>query len=160
MKGLVLGICAILNLASIVSGQQIIDPTKRLGLSCEILTHFYDLWKDSGFGQDPKRTERSAWIIQHSDNTYECQRWPRSDAPNKEFWTGPVPYNTVAQAHTHTSAVDPKPSQNDRKFANRTNVILYTISGKGIWKITPDGEVTREANQDWWKGLNKTRCNN
>lgn len=158
MKWLSLSVIAILNLASLVFAQQIFNPLEQSGLPCDVLVHFYQLWEDSSFGQDPNRTERSAWIVRNSGGKNECRKWPRSADRNKEFWTGPVPYNTVAQAHTHTVAVDPKPSQNDRIFSNRTNTPLYTISGKGIWKVTPDGEITKEANQDWWKELNKGQC--
>jgi len=158
MKRLTSTLFAILNVASSPFALQQFDQSKQSGLPCEILLDYNNLWKDSGFGQDPNRTERSAWIAQHTDGKFECRRWPRSSARNKEFWTGPVPDYTVAQAHTHTASVDPKPSQNDRTFSIRTGIPLFTISGAGIWKITPDGIITKQADQAWWIGLDKKQC--
>lgn len=75
----------------------------------KLLSYFYQLWKDSAFGNDPNRTERAAWIIRKNDGTIEFVRWPRSGAWAREVWVCPPPQNIVAQAHTHPLKRDPKP---------------------------------------------------
>jgi hypothetical protein len=122
-------------------------------LNPKLLSTFYDLWKDSAFGQDPNRTERAVWILQSSAGSFECKRWPASSERNKEFWHGPMPQKTIAQAHTHTVKTDPKPSWKDIQLSRRIGLPLYTISGSGIWMATPDGKITQLADSKWYRKL-------
>lgn len=119
----------------------------------ELLPAFYQLWKDSAFGNDPNRTERAAWIIRKSDGTIEFVRWRRSGAWASEVWVGPLPENIVAQAHTHPTKRDPMPSYTDRSLSKRRNVPVYAISVHGIWKATPDGKLTKITGNNWYKPL-------
>jgi hypothetical protein len=117
----------------------------------KLLPYFYQLWKDSAFGNDPNRTERAAWIIRKSDGIIEFVRWPSSGAWAREVWVGPPPENIVAQAHTHPAKRDPKPSSGDRSLSTRTNVPFYTISANGIWRVTTDGKMTKLTGNDWYE---------
>ena len=119
----------------------------------KLLPSFYQLWKDSAFGNDPNRTERAAWIIRKSDGTIEFVRWPRSGAWAREVWVGPPPENIVAQAHTHPAKRDSKPSSGDRSLSKRVNVPFYTISANGIWRVSTDGKMTKLTANDWFKPL-------
>jgi proteasome lid subunit RPN8/RPN11 len=112
--------------------------------SCETLNQVYLLWSDSMFGHDPTH-ETSAWIVRNTQGTFEWQRWPASRKYNQESWNRSIPRNVVAQFHTHASDVDPRPSTKDLVFSKKVNIPLYTVSRKGIWKVTPEGKITRIA---------------
>ena len=126
-----------------------------LSIDSRLLSIFYALWKDSGFGNDPNRTERAAWILRESSFEYTCLRWPTSGERNKEFWQGPLPPNTVAQAHTHTVVADPKPSSKDIHLCMSLGIPVYVISAGGIWVVTPDGEASRVQDSTWYKSVGK-----
>ena len=64
----------------------------------------------------------------------------------------------VAAVHTHPPSVDPKPSKGDALVAARLNIPIYTISRKGIWKISPDGTIIQEAKRHWQKEAENTTC--
>lgn len=123
---------------------------ERLDTS-DALPFFYELWRDSGFGKDPNRTERAGWIIRNSKDDLEYMKWPTTAARSSETWEGTIPQHTIALAHTHPATKDPKPSAGDRLLAKHIRVAIYTISEKGIWKVTPDGIVAKEAGFDWYK---------
>ncbi len=119
----------------------------------EVLNMMYVLWKDSAFGKDPNRTERAAWIIHDSIDGFRCIRWPRSGERNREFWYGAVPHNTIAQIHTHTDHVDPRPANKDIAFAKRIGIPIYTISSGGIWVADRYGVVKKVYGPGWHKNL-------
>lgn len=119
------------------------------GLICENLSSFYRLWKDAGFGNDPNRTERAAWVILGPGGSYSFERWPSSGARNSEIWRGPIPGNAVAQVHTHTAIADEKPSRSDTRAAQRTGMTIYVISSKGIWSVSPNGLKKKQSSQPW-----------
>jgi hypothetical protein len=119
----------------------------------KLLPSFYQLWKDSSFGNDPNRTERAAWIIRKDDGTFEFYRWPTSGAWAGEVWVGPLPKNVIGQVHTHPTKRDPKPSLKDRNLAKRKNIPLYTISSEGVWRVLPDREPTRVVGRNWYSEL-------
>lgn len=133
----------------------LLSASLRAQSPCEIamFPFLYDLWNDSGFGRDPNRTERAAWVVRNSAGSFEYIRWKRSSERSKERWKGPVPQNLVAQVHTHPVINDPKPSRGDRKLARKISIPLYTVSGNGIWKVTPDGTVTKIAGDDWFQSM-------
>jgi hypothetical protein len=122
----------------------------------DLLPSFYQLWKDSAFGNDPNRTERAAWIIRKDDGSLGFHRWRRSGAWAREIWVGPLPENIVGQAHTHPAKRDPMPSPKDKSLSQNTNLPLYTISERGIWRVTPDGKLTKIAGNNWYIELRKS----
>src|SRR5262245_57503693 len=79
----------------------------------QLVPIFYELWKDSGFGKDPNRTERAAWIVRNGSGDNQVIRWRTSGSRNAEYWSGLMPDNTLLLAHTHTVMADPKPSRKD-----------------------------------------------
>src|SRR5262249_16808247 len=117
----------------------------------KMLPYFYDLWKETGFGTDPAATERAVWIIRSEQGGIHFHRWPASGERSKEIWVGDLQKNLVAQAHTHPAKKDPKPSVGDCGLSKKINLPIYTISGNGIWKVTPDGMVTLAADRNWYK---------
>lgn len=143
MKTIATGICFLLVLF-ILPSVLLADES----LSPQLGDIFYRLWKDSAFGKDPNRTERAAWILEVSDR-YELLRWPTSGARSQEFWRGPVPAYTIAQAHTHPANSQGEPSSNDIALCRKIGVPIYTISEHGIWVVTPDGAVRKLANSEW-----------
>ncbi len=133
-----------------VAGSSSGPGAERLDTS-DALPFFYELWRDSAFGKDPNRTERAGWILRNSNGEPEYLKWPTTAARSSESWEGPIPQNTIALAHTHPATKDPKPSAGDRLLSKNIRVAVYTISEKGIWKVTPDGIVVKEADFDWHK---------
>lgn len=120
---------------------------------CQLLNLFYELFKEGSLGRDPERKERAAWIVQNSEGKFELIFWPRSVQRNQQDWNGPIPRNMVAQAHVHTVVADPKPSSMDKEVAKKFNAIIYTLHVKGIFRVTPQGEITREADAFWYKKI-------
>jgi hypothetical protein len=70
-----------------------------------------------------------------------------------------APIGTIAHAHTHPVGAGraPEPSQfgrvNDKLAALRLGIPLYTVSNKGIWKVTPEGVISMEEGPEWMEGL-------
>lgn len=124
------------------------DAAEEEPPNCETLAFFYNLWEESAFGKAPNRIERAAWIIQEN-GTSQFQRWPQSGERNKELWKGPIPENVIAQVHTHPANRDPRPSNNDAAFARKVNVPVYTITGSGIWRVTPEGKIAKLMAAEW-----------
>lgn len=126
----------------------------------QVLNMMYGLWQDSGFGKDPNRAERAAWVVNDSVGGYLCIRWPRSDERNRELWRGEVPPNTIGQVHTHPVNVDPRPSRKDIALAIRTGMPIYTISDRGIWMADSYGAIYQVCTSNWYKDLDRgCRCN-
>ena len=121
---------------------------------CRIVTGFYDLWEKSFFGREPNRVEVAAWIRLNSKLEYEFILWEITPQREKTTWRGgAIPENVLATAHTHPQKDDPKPSIPDVALAGRLGLPIYTISRKGIWKVTPGGAVSQEAGMGWSKAL-------
>jgi hypothetical protein len=127
-------------------------------LSCATLTYFFALWKDSGFGRTPWGLERAAWIIRDSDGKQIFQKWRNSAERNKEIWKGPIPENAVGVVHTHPVQRDSKPSPADITMAKKLNIHVYTVSRKGLWMSTPNGEISRIMDHTRFKELVKGCC--
>ncbi len=155
MKRLVLCIILVVCLpiqANLVQAAQLNVNSKEIDITdSRVLTHFYYLWKLSFFGREPNRVEAGSWIILTEQDEYEFLLWEITPEREKISWNGPMPSNTVGLAHTHPQATDPRPSGPDRLNAARLKIPIYTISRKGIWKVTPDGNVTQEARREWSK---------
>jgi len=127
-------------------------------LSCETLTYFFALWKDSAFGRTPWGLERAAWIIRDSDGKQTFQKWRNSGERNREIWKGPIPKNVIAVVHTHPVQRDSKPSSADITMAKRLNIHVYIVSRKGLWISKPNGEISRLMDNSRFKELVKGCC--
>lgn len=151
MNGRILCVFAIL-LSGVCRAESIVMITNSL-VACSNVQSMRDLWRDCGFGKDPNRTERSAWIIRTPEGEIEFDRWPSSGARNKEHWNGPVPANVIAQIHTHPENMDKKPSGKDAAVARAMNMPVYVISVMGIWSVMPDGSMRQERKPGWYQKL-------
>jgi RHS repeat-associated protein len=129
-------------------------PRDEITASQSNIDRFYCLWKLGGYGA--LRTERSMWITR-KDGEYGSQNWPWSAQEKKDTWTGKIPDNTVAQAHTHPDIGDPKPSTgnekgNDDYAANQIGRPIYTVTRHAIWRQDPQKKDPVQAGEDgWWK---------
>jgi len=64
----------------------------------------------------------------------------------------PIPTGTIADAHTHPNALDPKPSGGDQADATRLNLPFYVVTRDAIWKAVPKQDApVPVAGSDWWK---------
>jgi hypothetical protein len=118
-------------------------------LEAELRDEAFRLWQASGFGAD--RTERAAWVVRAPAGV-AWRDWPWDRRYEQTRWLGPTPAGAVAIVHTHPAVVDPRPSVTDRATAGSLGVAVYTISRSGIWKVGPDGLVTRVGDERWWSG--------
>jgi len=124
------------------------EAVRTLDLNdCKILLIFARLWKYSPL--DDK--ERAAWIVLNSKGEYESIDWPHTPQRRITVWSEPLPDHIAAQAHTHGDHLDPKPSPPDAAIARRLRIPVYTLSRKGIWRVTPDGVITQELAHGWFK---------
>lgn len=126
--------------------------------NCEILTQFYEIWKQSFLGASENRVERAVWIKTNVEGQFEFVRWNKTPERDTISWHGTVPEKVIALAHTHPQKVDPKPSREDGLVAARLKIPVYTISRKGIWKVTPAGEIVQEAGLLWYKEIKNSSC--
>jgi len=71
----------------------------------------------------------------------------------KKTWKDkPIPTGTIADAHTHPNALDPKPSGGDQADATRLNLPFYVVTRDAIWKAVPKQDApVPVAGSDWWK---------
>ena len=129
----------------------------RLTSNEKVLKMLYCLWKSGGYGNP--RTERSMWITE-TNGEFGSKQWPWSAESGQETWKGPIPANTIADAHTHPNVMDPKPStrggntgRGDQGSADATNLPFYVVTRDAIWKAVPgDKNPTQVAGSGWWKG--------
>jgi len=123
-------------------------PAALLDLNdCHVLRIFARLWKFHALGE----TENGAWIAMNQDGQYRQIDWSYTPQRHITEWSGVLPENIVAQLHTHGESLDPRPSGPDSLVAKRLNVCVYTVTRKGIWKVSPDGVVTREMKHGWFE---------
>ena len=130
-------------------------PAPRL-LESSLRGPAYRLWEAAGFGSAVN--ERAAWVLEGDAVGVRWLAWPDGHRYLRAYWKGPVPMNAVAIVHTHPSAVDPKPSEQDIETARRLGLPVYTVSRRGIWKAVPDGPVARVDDADWWRGCRSGAC--
>jgi len=116
----------------------------------------YHLWEAARFGQE--MSERAAWVLKDDAGRLRWLAWPAEYQYRRAQWEGPVPARAVAIAHTHPTAGDPKPSEQDVETARRLGVPVYTVSRSGIWKAMPDGSIVPVRDSDWWSACRAGPC--
>ena len=122
--------------------------TASINLSdCSVLRIFARLWKSHPLGD----AESATWIAMDQEGQYKQIDWAYTPQRNMTIWTGAIPERIVAQLHTHGESLNPKPSGPDVLVAKRLNIFVYTVTRKGIWKVTPDGAVTQEMERHWFQ---------
>jgi hypothetical protein len=122
---------------------------------CKIMIIFGDIYEASPL----LKREKAAWIIVNSKGEFESVHWLNTPQEGKIFWTEVVPSNILALVHTHPEYVDPRPSKQDQKEAQRLQICIFTLARKGIWSVTPDGVIRQHASAGWFKNM-KQRCAN
>src|SRR3990172_1688315 len=109
------------------------DTEHMLNLNdCRIMLIFARVWNKSPLIQ----RENATWIVVNSQGEYESKDWYHTPQRRKQEWDGPLPHQAVALAHTHPDHLDPKPSEQDGSVARKIQIPLYTLTRKGIWKVT------------------------
>jgi proteasome lid subunit RPN8/RPN11 len=122
---------------------------------CKIMMIFADIYD----GSPLIKREKAAWIIVNSRGEFESVHWLNTPQEGRIFWTQVLPSNIVALVHTHPDFVDPRPSKQDQKEAQRLHICIFTLARKGIWSVTPEGVIRQHAGVGWLKNL-KHRCAN
>jgi hypothetical protein len=108
----------------------------------------FRLWREAGCGF--RKTEHAAWIVVNADADVSLVGWPARGLVWKEVWKGPPPSGVVAIIHTHPDAVDPRPSDKDVATSRAFGIPNYTVSRRGIWKATPEGETVQLDGEAWF----------
>ena len=118
---------------------------------CKILQIFYELWQHSALSE----TETAIWIVRNSNGQYDSLDWGRIPQRRIQSWNHPLPDHVVSIVHTHPPHVDPKPSKEDQVTAMKLGIAIYTISRKGIWRVTSDGVIVQEEGSEWYKKISE-----
>jgi hypothetical protein len=119
----------------------------------------YQLWERTGFGWDEKRTEKGAWVIRDQEGRYQWMEWPDWEERNAIRWKGTIPEGVVAQVHTHPNTSYPEPSKQDADVAKELHIPVYTVSQAGIWRVSVDGKITKEAGEGWHRKFKRSERN-
>jgi hypothetical protein len=114
---------------------------------CSLMLIFANVWKHSPLLE----TEKAAWIVLNSSGQYESIRWPRTPELRLSVWSETMPKHVVAIAHTHGDHLDPRPSEQDVIVARKLNIVVFTLTRKGIWSVGPDGFITQQTDRGWFK---------
>lgn len=123
------------------------EPEELNLKDCTILLTFSRVWKYSPLVEK----ENAVWIVAKDGGGLQAIDWHPSVQRNITVWSGTLPKNIVAQAHTHGDHLDPKPSDQDLKVARTLNMWVFTLTRKGIWRAAPDGRITQELGRGWYE---------
>lgn len=121
----------------------------RRVLEADLRGEAFRLWEAGSFGLD--RSERAAWVVDGPAGL-AWRTWPWDRRYLQSRYLGPTPAGAIAIVHTHPTVVDPRPSLTDQATAVRLRIAVYTVSRSGIWRVEPDGAVTRVGDERWWAG--------
>lgn len=118
------------------------------------LAFFAYLYKQAGIGM--KDTERSSYLLGEPSNTWYYP-WTSSNQRHKDTFKGTLPQGIYANAHSHPNSGIAEPStgrrsreNSDLKMAQRMDIDVYTLHRDGIFKVTPDNEVSQEEDLSWF----------
>jgi len=128
-----------------------------------------ELWKLANWGWSIH--ERSAFVVINRDKIRDCLKWAPTNEFSSDSWSGEFPPGLQAQIHTHgthareggtSTPRDPRPSTGcdkcDDAAAKKIKGPVYTISDRGVWKITPQGQITQEAGPELLNAFNQKTC--
>jgi hypothetical protein len=150
-----LGVFLLISHLSVLLTEQAIpisDPVRNN----EMLLEFYALWKHSFSGMHPDQIESAAWMIKTEQGT-SFKKWGRLFEPNIQRWSGRIPTNAIALAHTHSRKVRPTPSKVDCAASRDLRIPIYVVSHVGIWRVMPDGTIVQDEGPKWWKTFSEIR---
>ena len=113
------------------------------------------IFRKGALGKDPGQYETAAWITKGRDGKLDLVFWPFTALRNRQEWQGKIPSNMIALAHVHNEAAPPQPSLKDKEVAHRIKASIYTLHMKGIFRVMPSGEITREAPPFWFNDVHE-----
>jgi proteasome lid subunit RPN8/RPN11 len=110
-------------------------------------------------GAEQKRDiEVAAFLVQESDGTISCLRWPVSEETLIARFKGQIPPRVVAVAHTHPRW-NPQPTRWDIDEARRTGLPIYVLTRYDVYVIDPSsGESIHVIERQNWTSRTSTQC--
>lgn len=134
------------------------DSKSQVGTKGSFLQLSYQLLANTNFGWNTTQ-ERAAWVVRGSDGTLQWTEWNYKEGDRLSTWNKPVPQGVIAQVHTHPALSNPEPSNHDVITAKDLKIPVYTITGSGIWRVAANGEITKEADENWYHNIKKISPN-
>ncbi|HKA21168.1 MAG TPA: hypothetical protein VKN18_23015 [Blastocatellia bacterium] len=112
-----------------------------------VTSEFLKAWNSSHNGVD--KVEAVVLIFCKVDGSYFATALGQTNEPNKfRFKWDPA---AIAIAHTHPTSIDPKPSKEDMRVADRLGVPILTMSRWGMYMYDPGTQRTTKVQNslDW-----------
>lgn len=146
----------LMSLVAVSAFQELkqIDETASTSSSIDLLkinqavtTEFLKAWNSSHNGVD--KVEAVVLIFCRADGSYFATALGQTNESNKlRFKWDPA---AIAIAHTHPTNLDPKPSSEDKRIADKLGVPIFTMSRWGMYMYDPETKQTRKVqnNLDW-----------
>jgi hypothetical protein len=122
----------------------IIDFSK---INQQVTTEFLKAWNSSHNGID--KVEAVVLIFCRADGSYFAAALGQTNESNKfRFKWDPA---AIAIAHTHPTSIDPKPSKEDMRVADKLGVPIFTMSRWGMYMYDPGTRRTIKVQNslDW-----------
>jgi proteasome lid subunit RPN8/RPN11 len=95
-------------------------------------------------------TERAMFLTRTESGDISAQLWPATRQRRQATFTGTMPANAVAIAHTHPHN-SPQPSAHDIEEAARLQLPIYVVTRTSITRVDPDRTTTAlVAHTDWF----------
>ena len=113
----------------------------------QVTTEFLKAWNSSHNGVD--QVEAVVLIFCRADGSYFASSLGQTNESNKlRFKWDPA---AIAIAHTHPTSLDPKPSSEDKRVADKLGVPIFTMSRWGMYMYDPGThQITKiQNNLDW-----------
>ncbi|MEW6127831.1 MAG: hypothetical protein AB1757_12405 [Acidobacteriota bacterium] len=110
----------------------------------ELLNEFKRAWIVSGYGMNGY--EGAVLIFRMEDGSYIGKSQGRTNEYQKVTFTwNPA---TLAIIHTHPNNCEPKPSEQDRRVADKYGIPIFTITIKGMYMYDPAIRQTSKVLND------------
>lgn len=113
----------------------------------QVTTEFLKAWNSSHNGVD--KVEAVVLIYCRADGSYFAAALGQTNEANKlRFKWDPA---AIAVTHTHPTTLDPKPSSEDKRVADKLRVPVFTMSRWGMYMYDPETKQIRKVqnNLDW-----------
>ena len=113
----------------------------------QVTTEFLKAWNSSHNGVD--KVEAVVLIFCRADGSYFAAALGQTNEPNKlRFKWDPA---AIAIAHTHPTGLDPKPSSEDKRIADKLGVPIFTMTRWGMYMYDPETKQIKKVqnNLDW-----------
>jgi len=113
----------------------------------QVTTEFLKAWNSSHNGVD--KVEAVVLIFCRADGSYFAAALGQTNESNKlRFKWDPA---AIAIAHTHPTSLDPKPSNEDKRVADKLGVPIFAMSRWGMYMYDPGTRRTSKVQDslDW-----------